>query len=126
MRCGRKLKGLVLVLMVVLLVSISACAYHTEPTPLLTSTPVPTDKVIVSYSSFAPSSALVTLGTSVTWTNQDEVSYFISDNDESFAFTLPADGSFSITFTQPGTYNYHCSGHPDMQGTIVVAHGAST
>jgi hypothetical protein len=38
---------------------------------------------------------------------------------------LPAGGSFSITFTDPGTYDYHCSGQPDMQGTITVVPGAA-
>lgn len=126
MRCGRGLKGLILVAVVILLGVTSACAPHTEPTSSLASTLVPIDTVLVSSSSFEPSSALVTVGTSVTWTNQDEVSYFIIDNDESFAFSLPAGGSFSVTFSEAGIYNYHCSVHPYMQGTIIVARGAIT
>ena len=41
---------------------------------------------------FDPSSILVTAGTSVTWTNRDSVSYSVSDNNQSFAFDLPAEG----------------------------------
>jgi plastocyanin len=33
---------------------------------------------------------------------------------------LDTDQTFSTTLTRPGTYNYFCSLHPKMQGTIVV------
>jgi plastocyanin len=33
---------------------------------------------------------------------------------------LGAGGSWSYTFTTPGTYTYHCSPHPFMKGTVVV------
>jgi len=91
---------------------------------LATSLPAPTDKVLVKSGSFDPSSAVVTAGMAVTWNNQDSVAYLIADNNQSFAFNLPANGSFSLTFTDPGTYNYHCTAHPYMQGTIIVASGA--
>jgi plastocyanin len=33
---------------------------------------------------------------------------------------LDTDGTYSFTFTTPGTYKYFCSLHPHMTGTIVV------
>jgi len=30
------------------------------------------------------------------------------------------DGSFSFTFEEPGTYEYYCSIHPYMTGTVIV------
>ena len=33
---------------------------------------------------------------------------------------LATGASYSFTFTQPGTYTYHCSIHPSMTGTIIV------
>ena len=86
--------------------------------------PAPTDKIVVKSGNFDPPSAVVTAGMQVTWNNQDSVAYLIADNNQSFAFNLPANGSFSLTFTDPGTYNYHCTVHPYMQGTIIVASGA--
>lgn len=32
----------------------------------------------------------------------------------------PANDSFSLTFTEPGTYHYHCTLHPWMEGTVIV------
>jgi plastocyanin len=33
---------------------------------------------------------------------------------------LSTGASYSFTFTQPGTYTYHCSIHPSMKGTVIV------
>ena len=125
MKCGTNIKALISILIVVLLVSASACSGPSKPAEILAPAPVPTNKVAVSVSAFNPPSALVTIGAAVTWTNSEKVSYLISENSQRFAFNLPAGGSFSITFSDPGTYNYHCSGHPDMQGTITVVVGTA-
>jgi plastocyanin len=120
-----KIRLLPLVLIVTLLLtSAVACVQINRPAVSFSTTPVPVGNVIVSYSSFSPSNIVVASGTSVTWTNQDKVSYFIVGNDQSFAFTLPAEGSFSVTFTDTGVFNYHCEIHPYMQGTITVVNGA--
>jgi plastocyanin len=34
--------------------------------------------------------------------------------------TLGQGGTYSFTFTTPGTYSYHCAIHPFMKGTIIV------
>lgn len=34
---------------------------------------------------------------------------------------VPPISSFSVTFEKPGTYNYICSVHPWMAGTIKVS-----
>jgi serine protease Do len=115
-----KLKSVTLSLGIVLILAcITACAKSSEPLPL----PVPTDKVMVKNGYFNPTSVLVTAGMSVTWNNQDETSYVISDNDQRFAFTLPSKGSFNLTLTNPGTYDYHCAADPTRQGTVVVMSG---
>ncbi len=36
---------------------------------------------------------------------------------------LPTGAVFKFTFTQPGTYQYYCTLHPLMKGTIVVVSG---
>lgn len=59
------------------------------------------------------------------WTNMTSAPHTsTSDSDSSVTWDsglLNADGgTFSQTFTKPGTYHYHCSVHPFMHGTIVV------
>lgn len=74
--------------------------------------------------SFHPDPLTVTVGTTVTWTNQDTAPH-TSTSDPSSTFkwdtgTLAQGKSGSVTFTQAGTFTYHCSVHPNMHGTIVV------
>ncbi|WP_349307285.1 plastocyanin/azurin family copper-binding protein, partial [Rhodococcus sp. IEGM 1379] len=33
---------------------------------------------------------------------------------------LKKSGTYTATFTEPGTYDYTCTPHPDMRGTVVV------
>ena len=125
MKGRKRVKGLVSVLILVSLVLASSCSGHDKSIETLKPAPVPADKVTVRVSSFDPPNALVTIGTAVTWTNHENITYLIADNNQRFSFTLPAGGSFRVTFTDPGTYDYHCSGHPDMQGKITVVPGAA-
>jgi amicyanin len=70
---------------------------------------------------FNPATLTVAAGTSVTWTNQDEEPHTIAAKDGSFHSPgMDAHGSYSFTFTTPGTYDYICSIHPFMTGTVVV------
>jgi plastocyanin len=34
---------------------------------------------------------------------------------------MNAGGTYSYTFTTPGTYMYYCAVHPDMMATVVVS-----
>jgi plastocyanin len=34
--------------------------------------------------------------------------------------TLANGAAYQFTFTQPGTFTYHCTIHPSMTGTIIV------
>jgi plastocyanin len=80
--------------------------------------------VIIRNFAFDPSSLTVKSGTVVKWTNQDGAPHtIVSDTNSPMAFSsdsLANGASYSFTFTQPGTYTYHCSIHPSMKGTIIV------
>ena len=71
---------------------------------------------------FNPATVTVKAGTTVTWTNKDDIPHGIAATNNTFkrSQALDTDDSFSFTFTTPGTYQYFCYIHPHMTGTIVV------
>ena len=70
---------------------------------------------------FAPSSMTVNTGSTVTWTNRDEEPHTVVANDGSFRSPGMGTGAtFSHTFSTAGTFDYVCSIHPMMHGTVVV------
>jgi plastocyanin len=76
-----------------------------------------------SSSGFTPSIITVVIGinNTVIWTNKDSTPHTVTANDGSFSSgNLNAGDTYQFTFTQPGSYSYHCSYHPWMTGTIIV------
>jgi amicyanin len=71
---------------------------------------------------FDPATVTITVGTTVNWTNKDEVPHTVASSDKSFKGSAGLDtgDSYSYTFDKPGTYKYYCTLHPFMTGTIVV------
>ena len=79
-------------------------------------------EVVADNFSFSPATAAVAPGTTVTWTNRDDVPHNIVSTDQKFKSpVLDTDEQFSHTFDAPGTYKYFCSIHPKMTGRVVVA-----
>src|SRR6266849_6682860 len=78
------------------------------------------DVKIVNFS-FGPATLSVTVGTTVTWTNRDDIPHTVVSTDKVFkSKVLDTDEKFSYTFTKAGTYPYFCSIHPKMTGQVVV------
>jgi plastocyanin len=70
---------------------------------------------------FNPQQLTVKAGATVTWTNKDDIPHAVAATDRSFkSKTLDTGDSYAVTFTTPGTFQYFCSLHPHMTGTIVV------
>jgi plastocyanin len=71
---------------------------------------------------FNPATVTVKAGATVTWTNKDDIPHGIAATGNTFARSkaMDTDGTYSFTFTTPGTYKYFCYMHPQMTGTIVV------
>jgi plastocyanin len=60
-------------------------------------------------------------GTTVTWTNGDDIPHTVVAKDGSFKSKVLDSGErFSFTFAKTGQFGYYCSIHPHMTGTIVV------
>ena len=69
----------------------------------------------------SPARLTVKAGTTVTWTNRDDIPHTVAAKDRLFkSKVMDTDESYSFTFTTPGEYTYFCSLHPHMTGTIVV------
>jgi plastocyanin len=78
-------------------------------------------EVKVDNFSFGPATLTVAAGTTVTWTNRDDIPHTVVSDDKVFkSKVLDTDEKFSFTFTKPGTYGYFCSIHPKMTGKVVV------
>ena len=70
---------------------------------------------------FGPQAITVSAGTTVTWTNSDDIPHTAVSTDGVFkSKVMDTDDKFSYTFTKAGTYSYYCSVHPKMTGQVVV------
>jgi plastocyanin len=77
--------------------------------------------VTIDNFTFAPRRLTIKAGTTVTWTNRDDIPHTVTATDRSFkSNALDTDESYSFTFSTAGEYSYFCSLHPHMTGTIVV------
>src|SRR6185312_10640267 len=83
--------------------------------------PAGANQVIIDGFAFAPVTLTVPAGTTVTWTNRDEEPHTVAASDGSFHSPGMGTGAiFAHTFSTAGTFDYVCSIHPMMRGTVVV------
>jgi len=80
-----------------------------------------TTEVKIDNFSFGPADLSVPVGTTVTWTNRDDIPHTVVSTDKVFkSKVLDTDEKFSFTFSKAGTYPYFCSIHPKMTAKVVV------
>jgi plastocyanin len=78
-------------------------------------------EVKIDNFSFGPTILTIPAGTTVTWTNRDDIPHTVVSTENAFkSKVLDTDEKFSFTFTKPGAYPYFCSVHPKMTGQIIV------
>jgi plastocyanin len=112
---------------IVLFAFIAGAALACALAPLAAQTsPV---EVTIDNFVFGPQKLTVKAGTTVTWTNRDDIPHTVAAPGKFKSKAMDTDESYSFTFSTPGEYDYFCSLHPHMTGTIVVeaaAGGAAT
>jgi plastocyanin len=90
----------------------------TRPNPAASPGEIPASgaEVKIDNFSFGPASVIIPAGTTITWTNHDDVPHVVTSDDNKLfkSKALDTDDRFSFTFTKPGTYNYYCAIHPKM------------
>src|SRR6266852_3946619 len=78
-------------------------------------------EVKIDNFSFGPAALTVPVGTTVTWTNRDDIPHTVVSTDGAFkSKVLDTDEKFSFTFSKAGSYPYFCSIHPKMTGKVIV------
>lgn len=78
-------------------------------------------EVKIDNFTFNPARITVPAGTTVTWDNADDIPHTVTSSTKLFkSKVLDTADKFSFTFTTPGVFEYFCSLHPHMTGTIVV------
>src|SRR5438552_7391909 len=97
-----------------------------RPVPSVTGEPATREEmkqIVIDNFTFDPPKLTISVGTKVTWVNQDEVPHTATSTAKPRHFqsgTLDTEDKFSHRFTAPGTYDYFCAVHPKMTGQIIV------
>jgi plastocyanin len=81
-----------------------------------------TAKVTIQGFAFHPSSLTVKAGTKVTFTNEDSTTHTATSQGDSTidSGNLAQGQTYTVTLSKAGTYNYICTIHQYMQGSITV------
>ena len=80
-----------------------------------------TTEVKIDNFTFGPATLTVPVGTTVTWTNKDDIPHTVVSTEGAFkSKVLDTDEKFSFTFSKAGSYPYFCSIHPKMTAKVVV------
>lgn len=78
-------------------------------------------EVAIENNSFNPATVNISTGDTVRWTNLDTASHTVTGTGTNFRSEVLNQGdSYEFLFTDAGNYDYYCSIHPEMRGTVVV------
>ena len=112
--------------LVAILVLLAGCGGVEEIEPLSTKAPEQVVQqevtILIENSAFVPKTLTVDVGTKVTWVNKDGTPHTVSG----WGFesgTLNQSDTFSHVFTEADTWDYECSFHSYMHGSVVVISG---
>jgi len=86
-----------------------------------------TAKISITSSGYSPASLTVTNGSTVTWTNNDNITHTVTTDEGSINSGDIAPGSsYSKTFATAGTYTYHDAHNANMTGVLIVTMASTT
>ena len=125
---------IVLVVLIIIVVGIYLVTSNNKPNVNQASIPIvnvpasqPSDTtsgvtINIKNLAFNPQILKIKPGIKVTWVNNDSMAHTVTSDSDNIlnSPTLSPGQSFSFTFANTGTTNYHCNIHRTMQGIVVV------
>ena len=78
-------------------------------------------QISIDNFTFSPQKLTIARGTTVVWTNKDDVPHTVRSTTNAFkSGTLDTDEKYSFKFNDAGTFPYFCTVHAHMTGEIIV------
>ena len=77
--------------------------------------------IAITGSSYAPGNVSIRAGAQVRWVNRDGDTHTVTFDDGVDSGRMSGGSTFTRRFPAAGTFPYHCSIHPTMNGTVTVA-----
>ena len=109
----KKLRFMMISLLVIVFAAaLTACSASSTNTPAANT-------VNIQGNAFSPAEITIKQGESVTWVNKDSVGHTVVGTTFTSAL-LDTGQSFTQVFSSVGTFEYHCSVHPNMIGKVIV------
>jgi plastocyanin len=109
------------ILTVAVVITIGAMGTHHQNLMVNAQQKSETTEVKIDNFSFVRGTLTVPVGTTVTWTNRDDIPHTAVSTEGAFkSKVMDTDEKFSYKFTKAGTFPYFCSVHPKMTGKVVV------
>jgi plastocyanin len=116
--------GLIMSALVVAACSSSSSIEGTEAgvSTTTTTTSEDGDGIRIKDFAFGPEELFVSVGETVTWTNDEEGIGHTTASDDGLwqSDTLNSGDTFEHTFDEAGVFTYFCSIHPSMTATVTV------
>jgi plastocyanin len=110
-------------IIVIVIVVIAATSLLNQPNGASSNnsseSPSKTNSVTIMDLAFGPTPLTVSVGTTVTWTNDDSTTHTLTSTTGPGSFVsgkLAPGSTFSHTFDQACTYDYMCTIHSTMHG----------
>jgi plastocyanin len=103
--------------------SVASSASSTSETTTVSIPAVASKLVSVTISNLAfnPKDVTIPVNAKVTWTNNDSATHSVTSDSGLFESPALKQGSwFTYSFSEVGTFPYHCKFHAEMTGTVIV------
>ena len=76
--------------------------------------------VLIDGTSYQPQKISVKAGDTVVWTNKDPFPHTVTAKGAFDSKNIAAGASWKHVMKKPGSYDYICTYHPNMKGTVEV------